>query len=716
MWCAKSLGSVFIVLWFVLGCAGKTTEEMLDAKFMGSPVVSPAYPTNGATDVAVSPRILFTSTQKLKLESLSTGVELKQGATNIAFTVVAVSDNVYELTPTVSLTGGSSHVIRYTKGIVSVFGSSPAGDTEVGFTTLDVDAPAVQTHNVANLAEGTTSVNISITFNKSVTGVALSASSITVTAANGCMNCASASALAGSGAGPYTFQISNLTTFTTYQVNLGNQIKNASGISLQPVTYEFTVGPRVTSAMTAGSQGVFTTGWNSQDLPPLVQADNSGNVYVSGLYTGTSTLGGTVVTTSYVAIYLVKLDAANNFLWQRIFNIGSSANHIVHRMLLTPTGPVISGRYTGDHNFGTGLLGHVGAATDGFIVKLNPADGTTAWSARWASSHGDSNDSITVLGYDPAGYILARADVNGSLDENYILTGSISGGCPSGIGNGTAISLANSLQLLAFNESTGACAWSHTLSLSHDIYDIAIAGGYMYMTGVFSSNGSPCCGLPSLTHSGSGDAYVARAQLNGAAAPSATGGFVRAMGIAGATEAGWHLALDTGNSRIYVAGNTNTTTNLGCSPTACASVGNAGGRDTFVAQLPLTGGAPTWAVGIGGPANDYASGIFFANGRVRLLVDYDTTFSNTAATFGCASFKGFGLRDLLLVSLSSTGTIEGGRFFGAPYDDKTFSGRPFSQTSAGSLFMGLNMASGKIGNFDVANVTSQPGIVFWKME
>lgn len=197
----RPTGIGLLFVWFTLSCTGKTTPEFLEAKFMGNPTISPAYPTNGATDVAVSPRILFTSTQKLKIESLSAGVELKQGATNISFSVSAISDNVYELTPTVSLTGGSSHLIRYTKGIVSVFGSSPAADTEVTFTTQDIDAPTVQSHNVANLSEGTTVANLSITFNKSVTGVALASNSITVSAADGCLNCASVSGLAGSGAG-----------------------------------------------------------------------------------------------------------------------------------------------------------------------------------------------------------------------------------------------------------------------------------------------------------------------------------------------------------------------------------------------------------------------------------------------------------------------------------------------------------------------------------
>jgi hypothetical protein len=323
-----------------------------------------------------------------------------------------------------------------------------------------------------------------------------------------------------------------------------------------------------------------------------------------------------------------------------------------------------------------------------------------------------------VLGYDPAGCVLVQGDVNSSLGGSFQLGGSISVGCSAGsaTASGRDVAASNEVQLLALHEATGACAWSVDLTSGHYIEDIAISGGYLYMGGRFSSSASPCCGLPSLTHAGSGDAFVARALLNGAAAPTATGGFVRAMGIASVTEVVRHMALDTGNSKIYVSGNTTTTTNLGCSPTACSSVGNAGGRDAFVAELPLTGGPPAWAVGIGGPADDYSSGLFFANGRVRLLVDYDTTFSNTPATFACASFKGFGLRDLLLVSLSNTGAVEGGRFFGVAYDDRTKELNPFSQSSTGVLYLGLNMASGKIGEFDVANVTSQPGIVYWKME
>lgn len=700
-----------------LNCTGKSTSEFLDAKFMGSPTISPAYPTNGATDVAVSPRILFTSTQKLKIESLTSGVQLKQGTTAISFTVAAISDNVYELTPTASLAGGSSHTIRFTQAIVSIFGSSPVADTEVTFTTLDIDAPIVQTHNVANLSEGTTVANLSITFNKSVTGVAIASNSITVSAADGCLNCASASGLAGSGAGPFTFQISNLTTFTTYRVALGSQIKNASGISLQPVTYEFTVGPRVTSGTTVGSQGVFTTGWSAQIMPVNTKVDASGNVYIAGMFSGTSNFGGGNVSATNVGIYLVKYDAAQSFLWQRVFNITSDANDVFYRLTVTPTGPVISGRYGADFNFGTGNVGFSGS-TDGFVAKFDPATGNTIWAARWGTSNGGSNDAMHVLGYDPAGYVLVQADVNSSLGGVFQLGGSISGGCSAGSTTTSArgVASSNAVQLLALNETTGVCAWSVDLTSGHYIEDIAISGGYLYMAGSFSSSASPCCGLPSLTHAGNGDAFVARALLNGAAAPTATGGFVRAMGVAGVGEVGRHLALDTGNSKIYVSGNTTTTTNLGCSPTACASVGNAGGRDAFVAELALTGGPPAWAVGIGGPADDYSSGLFFANGRLRLVVDYDTTFSNTPATFACASFKGFGLRDLLLVSLSNAGAVEGGRFFGVAYDDRTKELNPFSQSSTGALHLGLNMASGKIGEFDVANVTSQPGIVYWKME
>lgn len=219
-----------------------------------------------------------------------------------------------------------------------------------------------------------------------------------------------------------------------------------------------------------------------------------------------------------------------------------------------------------------------------------------------------------------------------------------------------------------------------------------------------------------MAHAGNGDAFVARLQLNGSAVPTAAGGFARGLGIAGAAESGRHISVDMAGSKVYIAGNTSTATNLGCSPTSCAAVGNSGGRDTFVAQLPTTGGAPAWAIGIGGSADDSTSGLFFTSGRLRLLVDYDLTFSNAAATFGCASFKGFGLRDLLLVSLSNTGAVEGARFFGAAYNEKNDGGPSYSQGTTGALYLGLNMASGKIGSNDVANVASQPGIVYWKME
>jgi len=139
-----------------------------------------------------------------------------------------------------------------------------------------------------------------------------------------------------------------------------------------------------------------------------VRADRSGNVYVTGIFSGTVDFdpGPGVDRMTYAGdwdIFISKFSSNGDYIWTR--RMGGSDWDMVHQMRIDPAGSIyLAGLFSGyadlDPTAGSDYRwthNHVGA---GFLTKLNP-DGTYAWSQVFGST--DLRWAATDISLDLAG-------------------------------------------------------------------------------------------------------------------------------------------------------------------------------------------------------------------------------------------------------------------------------------------------------------------------
>jgi hypothetical protein len=120
-------------------------------------------------------------------------------------------------------------------------------------------------------------------------------------------------------------------------------------------------------------------------------ADNGGNLYVTGFYTGTIQLGATQLTTGNVATwtqrsFLAKLDATGSYQWATDFD-GYVPTRETRLLTVDAAGNAyVAGFYTGPSaTFGPFQLSCPSGATSLYALKIAP-DGTYVWARQAATS------------------------------------------------------------------------------------------------------------------------------------------------------------------------------------------------------------------------------------------------------------------------------------------------------------------------------------------
>ena len=139
-----------------------------------------------------------------------------------------------------------------------------------------------------------------------------------------------------------------------------------------------------------------------------VATDASGNIFITGTFSGTVDFGGGVLSSAGVSdIYVAKFDAAGVHQWSQRFGDATLAALQVGKAVATdPSGNVfVTGGFDGSVDFGGGDLVSAGGF-DVFIAKFNSA-GVHLWSKRfgdfWEPQHGyavatDQNGNVVVTG------------------------------------------------------------------------------------------------------------------------------------------------------------------------------------------------------------------------------------------------------------------------------------------------------------------------------
>ncbi|XHR83383.1 MAG: SBBP repeat-containing protein [Gloeotrichia echinulata GP01] len=227
-----------------------------------------------------------------------------------------------------------------------------------------------------------------------------------------------------------------------------------------------------------------------------IAADASGNTYVTGTFSGTTTFGNTTLTSDGSAFgnpFITKLDSSGNFLWAQKFNIGAS--YTGSDIIVDSLGnSYITGSFYGIATFGNTTLTSPGStgSSDTFITKLD-SSGKFLWAKNLGGTSDDFGNDITV---DSSGniYVTGRFSGTGTFGNITLTADSISS-------DAFVVKLDNNGNVLSAKKFGGS---------SYDSGNgIAIDGaGNTYVTGSFNSTAT--FGNTSLTSVGTSDGFVVK--------------------------------------------------------------------------------------------------------------------------------------------------------------------------------------------------------------
>ena len=372
-------------------------------------------------------------------------------------------------------------------------------------------------------------------------------------------------------------------------------------------------------------------GSTGDDSGYAVAVDDSGNVFVTGLFFGTVNFGGgDLVSAGDYDIFLAKYSAAGIHQWSQRF--GSTSTDRGYAVAVDGSGDVfVTGVFTGTVNFGGGGLVSAGSY-DIFLAKYNSA-GAHQWSQRFGSTIDDYGQAVAV---DESGNVFVTGYFTGTV--NFGGAGLVSAG-------GTDI-------FLAKYNAAGAHQWSQRFgSTSYDAgYSVAVDGsGNVVVTGYFQ--GTVNFGGGGLVSAGSLDIFLAKYNAAGAHQWSQRFGDTSA-------DYGYSVATD-GSGNVFMTGAFPGTGNFGG-----GGLVSAGGTDIFLAKYDAAG-AHQWSQRFGSTGFDWGyavavdgSGDAFVTGRFTGTVD-----------FGGGGRVSAGTDDIFLAKYNAAGAHQWSQRFGSTSGD-----------------------------------------------
>ena len=275
-----------------------------------------------------------------------------------------------------------------------------------------------------------------------------------------------------------------------------------------------------------------------------VAVDATGNVYLSGTFTGTATFGGTTLVGSGTAgvvmdAFVAKLDPDGNYLWA-VQGSCSTYYGFCQDVAVDSSGNVyVAGHFGTDITFGSvSLTAPLGNEYEMYAAKFD-SSGNPLWAKRIG---GGQNDKCYSIALDAAG----NAYIAGWFAETLSWSGSAS----------TLTSRGSHDAFVAKLSPSGVFEWVRQGGGTGDDRAAAIAAdgsgnltitGYYYDTADFGAHQLVASGLSS-------EFYVARLDSDG--------NFIWARTGWGGTDHGQAAAIDA-DGNCYIAGDTNGSITLG---------------------------------------------------------------------------------------------------------------------------------------------------------
>lgn len=225
-----------------------------------------------------------------------------------------------------------------------------------------------------------------------------------------------------------------------------------------------------------------------------VATDMSGNVFVTGVFAGTITLGGmggATYTANGKDTFVMKLGGSGAYFWSK--RIGVSGDQISSSLAVNAAGDVaVGGHYTGDLICVFGCIASQGAQ-DMFVFKYD-----TSGVQKFYKTYGDSADQmLNDLEWNASNELLITGQIKGTSID-------FGGGMPLGSAGGYDI-------FAAKLTNTGTHVWSKRFGDPLDQKGVAIssdASGNILLGGSFV--GSVNFGALDIQSAGQSDLFIAK--------------------------------------------------------------------------------------------------------------------------------------------------------------------------------------------------------------
>jgi hypothetical protein len=398
-------------------------------------------------------------------------------------------------------------------------------------------------------------------------------------------------------------------------------------------------------------------------FPADVATDNAGNIYTTGRFEGTVTVGGLSLTSvGGTDIFVAKFNRFGTVQWLRR---GGGSNFVEEEgksIAVDGSGNVyVTGYFSTTANFntpsstGTNELVSAGS-TDIFVAKYNTS-GALQWLRRGGGTSGEFGKGIAVDGSGNVyvtGYFSTTANFN----------------TPSATGSNELVSAGNTDVFVAKYNTSGVVQWLRRGggTGSDEGNGIGVDGsGNVYVVGFFNSKASfnvpSVAGSFDLVSDGERDIFVVKFSTLG------TPEWVQRGGGTDFDE-GKDIAVDS-NGDFYITGYFVNTANFN-TPSASGSneLISAGSGDIFVLKYNTFGGL-LWRRRGGGTGNDFGEAIVGrSGGNIFVTGAYNGVANfNTPSASGSNELQPFGLFDLFVAEYFSTGVLLGLQRGGGQTDD-----------------------------------------------
>jgi hypothetical protein len=384
-------------------------------------------------------------------------------------------------------------------------------------------------------------------------------------------------------------------------------------------------------------------GASAYDQGRSVAVDDSGNVVVTGIFSGTVNFDPGVGTSELTSVgfddvFISKWNSNGDLVWAK--SIGSAVPDIVYDIALDSSGNVYTtGRFfdTVDFDPGTGAYNLTVAGNEAIFISKLDASGDFVWAKSLDAPHSIFGLSIAVdaggsayttgcfeftVDFDPGPEVynltsnadsydafVSKLDRNGNfvwaksmtgtscgnsitvdLNGNVFTTGYFKGSVDfdPGAGSYNLTSLGDSDIFVSMLANNGDFVWAKSTGGMGNDYGmgITVETGGVYTTGSFSNtiDFDPGPRVYNLTSVGGEDIFVSKLDSNGS--------FIWAKSM-GSTDSddGYSIALDSG-SNIYTTGSFKLTADF--DPGAgTVNLTSAGDNDIFVSKLSAISNTPT---------------------------------------------------------------------------------------------------------------------------